>query len=105
DDFVAGQLAGPFAIQDHVERGAVLYGAAGVEKLGLSVYFDARQIARDSVHADERCIAYHAQKIGRSEAGERGRGGGGDGHITLFYSITYLSVDNGELVQLLLRCA
>ena len=75
------QLAGPLAIQDHIERGAILHRAAGIEKLGLAVDFDPRQIARDPLHPDERRIADQAEQIGGGETRNRGRAGSGDGHI------------------------
>ena len=48
DDALGIQAAGALAIQDHVEGGAVLHGAAGVEVFGLGEDLDAGELARRS---------------------------------------------------------
>src|SRR5579863_2271738 len=84
NNLVAGQLTRSLAIQDHIERRTILHRSAGVEKLTLAVDLDAWQIARNSLHADERRVADHAQKVGCFETRNRRRAGGGDRHISLF---------------------
>jgi hypothetical protein len=57
DDFVRGEEAAAFAVEDHVERRAVFDAAAGVRELGFAVEFDARQVGSEAVEPEERRIA------------------------------------------------
>ncbi len=59
---VFGQGAGALAVQDHIQSGAVLDRAAGIEKLGFGVDFDARQVFVHLGQADQRRIADLAQQ-------------------------------------------
>ena len=89
DDFAGGELAGALAFQDHVEGGAVLDGAAGIEKLGLGVDLDAGEVGGDAVEADEGGVADQAEQV-RSA----GAGGGGCGERHGSDLIICMSVEN-----------
>ena len=87
------ELAGPLTVQDHVQRGPVFNGTAGIGELGFSVYFDSGEIGRHALQANQRSIADQADQIGGSGSDERGsepcqRHG--------FDLITCIPVDNRE---------
>ena len=44
DDFVGREAVGVFALEDHVEGGAILDGAAGVEVFGFCLDFDVGKV-------------------------------------------------------------
>ena len=54
---VVGQPAGPLAIQDHVQPGAVFHRPAGIEELRLGVDFDARKLRIQLRQAQQRRVA------------------------------------------------
>src|SRR5260370_23481958 len=94
--FVAGELAGTLAIQDHVERRPILHRTAGIEEFSFAVDLDARKVACDAFHANQGRVADELQQFRRNETRGKGwRDGGSDGHKDLIYSITRMSVDNG----------
>ena len=49
--------AGALAVEDHVERRAVLHGTAGVEVFGFAVDLDAGEVGGDIFQADQGSIA------------------------------------------------
>ena len=54
--WVAGQLAGSLAFEDHIQTGAILNRAARVEKFSFAINFDTGEVLIDLGQADQRGV-------------------------------------------------